>query len=140
MSEKTVTDAHVVLQIVSPELSVANLIELSGFAPTSNGEKGVRPRPRSVPRPANYISFSTDKLSEVRDLNVHLATLRKNVPIEGFASRFHDTDVEVFLTVYWWTTEDVKFRLSADSLTVLSQIGVEAEFNLMVDPSPLSYD
>jgi hypothetical protein len=140
LNEKTVTDAHVVLQIVSPELSVARLIELSGFAPTSKGEKGSRARPQSAPRPANYISYSTEKLSEVRDLNVHLSILRNNVPFEDFARRFLGTDVQVFLTVYWWTTEDVKFCLSADSLTVLSQIGVETEFNLMVDPSPLSHD
>jgi len=136
----TVTDAHVVLQIVSSEFTVAQLIELAGFEPTSHGEKGARARPRSVPRPANYISFSTEKLSDVRELNVHLSLLSKNVPVDGFSNRFRDKDVQIFLTVYWWTTEDVKFSLSSDSLAVLAQIGVETEFNLMVNPSPISND
>lgn len=51
-----------------------------------------------------------------------------------FASRFDNDEVSIYLTIYWWTTEEVGFYLDPESLSILARVGVSPYFNYCIYP------
>jgi hypothetical protein len=132
-STDRVTDAYILLRIPSETLTVPELKALASLTPTETGTKGTRVRPETRELPANYIALSTEALSSSKDLNDHIRDLCQRLPTGSFAERFVDADVQIYLTIYWWTTEETNFQLIPASFSALSQIGVPAHFSFMVD-------
>ncbi len=133
-----VSDAYVVLRVYSEALSVGDLTRIAGFQPTGTLIKGSMPVPRSSPAPANAVFLSTEKLVKEKDLNAHLRELDSRLPDGPISSRFDDEEIHIYLTIYWWTTEEVGFYLTPESSDVLSRIGIPAYFNFLIDPSPIT--
>jgi hypothetical protein len=128
-----ITDAYVVIQIYSEEISVAQMIAAAGFTPTETADKGTRANARSIPRPANFIRLSTEHLVDVKDLNAHIAFLRSSLPAGKITDRLDMTKVEAICSMYWWTKEEVNFNLTMKTLEALSSFGVSVDFNYLVD-------
>lgn len=133
-----VSDAFALLRIQSRSLAVEELTQIAGFTPTDTGVKGTRRTDRSPPTQANRISLSTEGLVLEKDLNAHIRELGARLPKGNFASRFTSTDVDIYLTIYWWTTEEVWFYLDTESLSILSRVGVPAYFNYCIYPSSMN--
>ncbi|TLX17155.1 DUF4279 domain-containing protein [Rhizobium sp. MHM7A] len=119
-------------------MSVEELTRIAGFRPTETLIKGTRHTDRSSPAPANAIFLSTESLVREKDLNAHIRELGSRLPKGVFSSKFGNEEVTIYLTIYWWTTEEVGFYLDTESFDVLSKIGVPAYFNFLIDPSPIN--
>lgn len=128
-----ITDAFVLLRVYSETLTVDELKHLAAFEPTEIGIKGTKTRPNTSEVPANYIFLSTETLVLEKDLNAHVNELGRRLPLGNFAARFEGLDVSIYLTIYWWTKEEVNFHLDHNSLSVLANLNVPAYFNLLID-------
>lgn len=133
-----VSDAYVMLRVYSETLSIEELTRIAGFTPTDTLHRGTRRSDRSSPAPANAIFLSTEGLVKEKDLNAHIRELGSRLPNGAIPARFGDQKVTIYLTIYWWTTEEVGFYLSPESSDVLSQTGIPAYFNFLIDPSPIN--
>jgi hypothetical protein len=128
----TITDAYILLRLHSETLTTSELEALVAFTPTETGAKGTRVRPETRELTAHYISLSTEGLSQTKDLNDHIHELSQRLPAGSLAERLVGFDVQAYLTIYWWTTEETNFHLTVESLTRLSGIGIPAHFSFMV--------
>jgi hypothetical protein len=73
-----------------------------------------------------------------KDLNAHIRELGSRLPKGAVSPRFGNEKITIYLTIYWWTTEEVGFYLDPESSDVLSGIGIPAYFSFLIDPSPIS--
>jgi hypothetical protein len=128
----------VLLRVYSEALSVEELTCLAGFKPTETLHKGTRKTDRSSPAPANAIFLSTESLVKEKDLNAHIRELGSRLTKGAISSMFGNDEINIYLTIYWWTTEEVGFYLDPECFDVLSKIGIPAYFHFLIDPSPIN--
>ncbi len=132
MTDYKVTDAYVTLRVYSKTLSVEQLSELAGFEPQETGVMGAV-RKRGQPIPANYIILITENMVSEKNINLHIDALERRLPPGRFVDRFPDGDIDIYLTIYWWTTELSNFQLTPESVQTLGRVGVPAHFNFLID-------
>ncbi len=136
-----ITDCYISLRVYTAEdITIEELEKIAGFKPTRIGVKGTKHTPRSPPLKYNFVFLDTEKLSKSKCLDNHIAELKKRLPDGRFIDRFDLSKFTVMVTVYWWTTEVIYFRLTPESLETLQNIGVTIDFNYAIYADDIEED